>query len=54
MSRFKDSLGWYLERVVAVVPSMAILQGTKLVGEFVTLGDRALSDSIDTVHMIRI
>lgn len=36
-----------------MVPSMAILQGPELVGELVAFGNRALSNSVDTIHMIR-
>jgi hypothetical protein len=42
----------HLEGIVAVIPSMAILQGLKLVSKSVVIRNRTLSNAIHSVHLI--
>lgn len=43
----------YLKRVVTMVPRMAVLQGAELVSKLISFGNWALSDAVDTIHLVR-
>jgi hypothetical protein len=40
-----------LQRVVAVVPTTAILHGSEFISEAITRNNGTLRDAIDTIHM---